>query len=71
MKRSVRSHTHVLKHSKSIDWLPIDSRIIPNILSFGHVQGFAKLFLQIEIVLALVVVVGAITMMVLRIFNVA
>lgn len=49
-----------------IPWLPIDSRIIPHIFSFGHVKGIAKLFLRIEMVLSVGIVVGTILIVVLR-----
>jgi hypothetical protein len=73
MKRTTRSHKHLSKHSKSsntVDWLPIDTRIFPHILAFGHVQGAAKLFLQIEIILAVFIVFGTIMMMAMKILNV-
>lgn len=41
-----------------IPWLPIDSRLIVPILSFSHVKGLARFFLILEIVLALLVVLG-------------
>lgn len=42
----------------SISWLPIDSRLISPLFSFGHVKGVARVFLEIEIVLSLLVVLG-------------
>ncbi|MBI4062397.1 hypothetical protein HY410_00590 [Candidatus Gottesmanbacteria bacterium] len=43
-----------------ISWLPIDSRLLAPFISFGHVKGIARLFLEIEIVLAILVVAGTI-----------
>lgn len=40
-------------------WLPIDSRLIPDIISFGDVKGVARIFLTVEIVLALLIVICA------------
>ncbi len=52
MKRKLKNSSH------PIPWLPIDSRLIPPLFSFGHVRGVARLFLVIEILLALLVVAG-------------
>lgn len=46
------------KYEKPIAWLPVDSRLFGPLLSFGHVRGAARLFLQIEIALSLAVVIG-------------
>ena len=61
MKRRRRSSLH------PIPWLPIDSRLIPPIFSFSHVHGAARIFLEIEIVLAVLVVVGTLVILGLRI----
>ena len=52
-----------------IPWLPIDSRIIPHIFSFGHVKGITKVFLQIEMVLSVGVVIGTLIIVFLRMRN--
>jgi hypothetical protein len=52
--------------SEPISWLPIDSRIIPHIFSFGHVKGITKLFLQVEMVLSVGVVLGTLIIVFLR-----
>ncbi len=52
-----------------IPWLPIDSRIIPHIFSFGHVKGVAKLFLQVEMVLSVGVVIGTLMVVLLRLIR--
>ena len=51
---------------RSSSLLPIDTRILPDIISFGHVHGVAKLFLQIEIILSLLVVIGTLILVVFR-----
>jgi len=47
------------KHSKSVFfWLPIDERLIPQIISFGRVRGMARIFLGLEMLLATLIVLG-------------
>ena len=41
-----------------MSWLPIDSRLFLPLFSFGHVRGFARFFLFIEILLSILVVLG-------------
>ncbi|MBI5620920.1 hypothetical protein HY949_04015 [Candidatus Gottesmanbacteria bacterium] len=55
--------------SHPVSWMPIDSRIIPLLFSFGHVRGVARFFLLIEILLSFLVVMGTLILMVLRIFG--
>ncbi|MFZ2025445.1 MAG: hypothetical protein WAV51_04125 [Microgenomates group bacterium] len=43
----------------------IDHRIFPDIISFRYVRGPLRLFLQIEIVLALLVVIGSCAIIIL------
>ena len=52
------------RKSKPVQWLPIDSRLFP-FLSFSHVHGPAKVFLLIEMILAVFMVVGSITVVIL------
>gem|GEM_PF-2869748 len=47
----------------------IDQRIFPDIISFRYVQGPLRLFLQIEIVLALLVVIGSCAIIILSVIN--
>ncbi len=44
----------------------IDHRIFPDIISFHYVKGPLRLFLQIEIVLALLVVIGSCAVLILN-----
>ena len=53
---------------KPLAWLPVDSRLIPPIFAFGKVQGWARVFLEIEIVLALLVVIGTLLLVALSLF---
>ncbi len=62
MKKRGRRNTH---KAKPIAWLPIDSRLFLPLFSFGHVRGAARLFLEVEIVLSLLVVFGTLTLLVL------
>lgn len=48
--------------------LPIDVRLIPDIFSFSHVKGVARVFLITEIMLSTLVVIGTVTLLVLNIF---
>lgn len=43
-----------------VHWFPIDTRIIPQIFSFGHVKGIARVFLELEIVMSVGIVCGTV-----------
>lgn len=62
MKRRGRVYPH------PIPWLPIDSRLITPIFSFGHVRGIARFFLEVEIVLSLLVVTGTLLVVIIGLF---
>lgn len=47
-------------------WLPIDSRLFPGEFSFRHVRGTARWFLQLELTLAGLIVLGSITIVLLK-----
>lgn len=53
------------KMEKPIDWLPIDSRILPSV-SFPHVRGIARIFLIIEMLLCTLVVFGTLVLVLVR-----
>ncbi|OGG34467.1 hypothetical protein A2363_00460 [Candidatus Gottesmanbacteria bacterium RIFOXYB1_FULL_47_11] len=57
------------KMQKPIPWLPIDSRLFGPIFSFGHVHGFARAFLVIEIVLATLIVLGSMIFASMKVFG--
>lgn len=61
MKRKRQNNTFT-----SVNWLPVDSRLILPIFSFSHVRGAAKLFLTVEMILALGVVIGTLAVMILH-----
>lgn len=51
---------------KPVSWLPIDSRLLPPIFSFGRVKGLARLFLIAEMTFASLVVLGTLLLLVFR-----
>lgn len=46
------------RRSSSLSWLPIDSRLLPPLFSFGRVRGIARWFLIVEMTFATLVVLG-------------
>ena len=64
-----KSRSSVRKFGKPIPWLPIDSRLIPNIFAFGHVKGIARIFLVIEIVSSVLVVIGTFCVVAIKLFG--
>ncbi len=56
-------------YSKPIRWLPIDSRFITPIFKFGAVKGTARIFLEIEITLAIFIVGGTLVAAGIKIFE--
>lgn len=54
------------RRSGSASWLPVDDRLIPHIFSFGRVKGIARIFLQVEMILSITVVFGALVLFVLE-----
>ncbi len=54
------------RKTKAISWLPIDSRLFTPFLSFGHVKGIARVFLQTEIILSLLVIFGVFVMVLVK-----
>jgi hypothetical protein len=61
-----RHHTH--QYERPIRWLPIDSRFITPVFKFGRVKGMARLFLEIEITLAIFIVGGTLLAAAIKIF---
>lgn len=57
-KYKKKTHHYSVHRERPIRWLPIDSRFITPIFSFGSVKGIARLFLEIEITFALFIVFG-------------
>lgn len=61
MKISMRKHAGASRRQKTLEpifWLPIDSRLFPYLFTFGHVRGWARFFLEVEMVLSILVVLG-------------
>lgn len=58
-----------LKRSKTDSWMPIDSRLFQPFLSFGHVTGIARVFLQIEMVLSVAVVGGTLALLLIKLLQ--
>jgi len=49
---------------KPIPWLPIDSRF----LSFGHVRGVTRVFLVLEMMMAVLIVLGTLAIVTMDLF---
>lgn len=58
MKKKAQRHLVHGDRQHPIRWLPIDSRFITPIFKFGSVKGTARIFLEIEITLAIFIVGG-------------
>ncbi|MFH0749320.1 MAG: hypothetical protein V1917_00200 [Candidatus Gottesmanbacteria bacterium] len=56
-KKTLRRHTSML---------PIDERLIPDVFSFSHVKGVARMFLIAEILLSTLVVIGTLILILLH-----
>jgi len=54
-------------HEQPVNWLPVDSRLVLPLFSFGHVHGAAKVFLTIEMLLAVSVVFGSCAVVLIRV----
>ena len=52
---------------KPIPWLPVDSRLFGSFLSFGRVRGIARVFLTVEMVLAVLIVLGTLSVTLLSV----
>lgn len=48
---------------KAVSWLPIDSRLLLPLFSFGRVQGMARWFLILEMTFATLVVMGTLLLL--------
>ena len=53
-----------------LQWLPIDSRLLPHLFSFGHVKGIARIFIQLEMVLSVLVVLGTFIVVAMKVAGV-
>jgi len=68
MKKRSRAYVNKRFDNEPISWLPVDSRLIPDIFSFSHVKGNARIFLLLEIILSILVVIGTFLTVYLQIF---
>lgn len=55
------------KRHKPVPWLPVDSRLFGSFLAFGHVQGVARIFLTAEMILAVLIVFGTLSIILLTV----
>jgi hypothetical protein len=59
-----------LYHDEPIAWLPFDSRILGPFeglfMGFRHVTGIAKIFLEFELIITSVVVLGTLALVVIH-----
>jgi hypothetical protein len=69
MKKRARRSSRVSKKDIQINWLPIDNRLIPDVFSFSHVKGVARVFLMIEMILAIIIVFGSIGLAVIKLIS--
>lgn len=56
------------QQERPLSWLPIDSRLMHSLISFGTVRGIAKVFLAIEMLLAVFVVLGTFALFLIQVF---
>jgi hypothetical protein len=68
-KRRSAGRSRNAASQKPLEWLPIDSRILPDILRFGRLSGAAKLFLTIEILFSTIVVLSTLCLVFLHCFS--
>jgi hypothetical protein len=71
MPKSRSRKKTVTRQTSSVEWLPFDSRLIPDIFSFGHVKGISKVFLTLEIIITFLVVLGTLSLVILNFFQLA
>ncbi|MFZ5845532.1 MAG: hypothetical protein ACOY0S_03640 [Patescibacteria group bacterium] len=69
MRKPARTVHRRQKSLEPIPWLPIDSRLFSHLFAFGHVRGWARFFLELEIGLAIAIVVGTLVLVVLQLFT--
>ena len=69
MKKRARKKVHASFRHNQISWLPVDSRLIPDIISFGHVKGIARFFLMLEIILAVLIVISTLSLAIVKLVS--
>jgi hypothetical protein len=55
------------KMQKSLPWMPVDSLLFGPFFAFGHVQGIARIFLTVEMILAVLIVFGTLSILLLTV----
>ncbi len=55
------------KRQKPIPWMPVDSRLFGAFFAFGRVQGVARIFLTIEMIFAVLIVFGTLSIILLTV----
>lgn len=58
-----------MKREQPVSWLPIDSRLVHPLFSFGRIKGVARVFLTIEMIMAIGVVLGTFAIVLLKVTN--
>lgn len=66
MTKRVRARKH---YEEPVSWLPVDSRLFSPLFSFSHVHGVGKIFIAMEMVLAVGVLIGAAFLVILHFFT--
>lgn len=68
-KKSTKKKYYIDEHEYPIRWLPIDSRFITPFFRFGSVTGISRIFLEVEITLAIIVVIGTLFVAALKLVS--
>lgn len=66
MKRLMRKQNKKIRKKSDAFIFPFDTSLLPNIISFGHVKGIARIFLQVEIIMAIIIVIGTCTLVLIH-----
>jgi hypothetical protein len=69
MPKLSASHKQKSSYIQKNSWLPIDERLIPHIIEFGHVKGITRIFLEFEIAMSLLVVLITVIFTVAKLFS--
>jgi len=66
MPKQVRRVRHRRVYKQPAMWLPIDQRLIPDIIRFGNVKGIARIFLLVEMTLTVIIVFSTLFLAILK-----
>lgn len=71
MKKKEKQKTYQWKHvhdkKRAVRWLPVHSKFYTPFMKFGEVKGIERLFLEVEITLSLLIVLGSLILAVLKV----